>query len=276
MGMSPEELQRRIGMIESNIMTMAEEAQNPWWGIYRTFSEETVIPYRPGRAPVEVEGPYAENAAGALLFKNGVIANPLEGTVYFPPAGAHNGVDPEQVAGSPQWLARVQREWTDEKVGAWRKRLSAQGYQVASEGGMAYDLIDALRQYHSNRYTNLGQAIPLTPEGKGGIAASVRDSYDKQMIKETVKGWGEVIWDEPLDDDVADWWADRQIELAVKMAKNNPEWTLDQVQAGAELRAQREFSDAPGVKGALKEAEQLEGSTKLRDSMVSLSQVTGI
>lgn len=214
---------------------------------------------------------YVTSPSGRIMFSNGVIADPSTGELLFPPVGVGR-VDPSEVPGSPEWLLKVQKQWTDEKANTWRQRLSEQGYEVAKKGGIAYDLLDALRSYHTNRYLNFGKPIPLTPRE---TRKSLRRQIDFQSLKEEVKSWGEVLWSESLDDVSADFFADRTLDVAVRLMKEKG-WSSDQAIAGAGLRVQKEFIKTPGVKGALRDAEELEGDTTLRDQMASLSQVVSI
>jgi hypothetical protein len=70
---------------------------------------------------------YRTNETGAVRFNNGVIADPDTQTVIYPPN------DPA-VVGSPAWLRKVQDEWSEDKVNAWRHRLREYGYDVAKRG----------------------------------------------------------------------------------------------------------------------------------------------
>ncbi len=215
----------------------------------------------PGLAP---QADYVEEPTGKILYPNGVIADPSNGQVLFPPG------DPA-VAGSEPWLAMAQANWDEKKVEAWRKQLAKQGYEVVRSGGWAMDVIVALRDYHRNRYLNFGNAQPLIPTTQKA-REEIRKSTDFVALKEEIKGWGQVPFEEQLDPNTAEYFADRVMDVATRLARTKG-WTPEQAVAGAQLRVQKEFVETPGVKGALREAEEDEMDESLRDTIVSISQI---
>lgn len=219
--------------------------------------------------------PFVESATGKIMYDNGAIYDPASGRTLYPPDSKTQAT----IQGSNAWLRDVQDRWSDDKVAEWRKKLANQGYQVVEKGGWGKDLVDALALYHDTRYANFGKAIPLAPGAKAGGegAVSIRETFDKKALKQQTKGWGYDVFGEDLDDDEAEFFADRILDVAQKLArKHKGEWTTEQIHAGAEMRVQKEFAKDPAVSDALEEAEELEGDTAIRDSIISVSQLGGI
>lgn len=221
---------------------------------------------------------FAESPEGAIMYANGAIFDPATGRTYFPPDFATAA----QIPGSRAWLREIQDKWSEDKVEEWRKKLWDQGYQGAGmlqsdKGGWGQDLIAALESYHNNRYSNYGKAVPLAPGAEGGgIGKAVKDSIDFQSLKSQIKEWGQVPFEEDLDDDTAEFFARQFVETMQKLAKKNPGWTMEQLQSGAEQRTQKKFINAPGVERSIEEAEDDEMDNTLRDSIVSISQLSAI
>lgn len=216
------------------------------------------------------------SATGKVLYANGVIYDPETKQTLYPP-DQNLAAD---VPGADAWAAKVQDEWTTEQAEKWRQKLWDQGYQGAGllqseSGGWGLDLVNALKEYHYNRYANFGKVQPITPQSAVG-ADITRESFDPLVLKEEVKGWGDVPFNKPLDGKTSEYFADRVIDLAMRLQKEHPEWTAEQIQTGASMRAQKEFVKTPGVKGAIRDAEEDEMDDTLRDSVVSLSQVGSI
>lgn len=222
------------------------------------------FPPTPGKAP------YVESATGKIMYENGVIVDMTTGQLVD---GAWQ--TDANIEGSRAWLIAIQKDWSDAKADTWRKRLSDMGYipegGLAESGGMAIDLVNSLKLYYTTKYLNGGTAPRMSP--KATKTEAIRKSFDPVMVKESVKEWGSIPFDDPLDDDTASYFADRVMDLAVKLAQQHPTWTGEQVQSGAEIRAQREFVQTPGVKGALRDEEDDEMDESLREQMVSISQL---
>ncbi len=187
------------------------------------------------------------------------------------------------IAGSDAWLQLKRETWSKDQAAEWRKRLWQQGYQGAGmlqseEGGWAADLAGALRAYHETRYANFGNPTPLSPGGRGGPDnVNIRDTFDKQATKEEVKGWGYEVFGEDLNDDEAEFFSQQIIRKAQELArKHKGEWTTEQVHAGATMRVQKQFAKDPAVAEELEDMEELEGNTAIRDSIISISQLSGI
>lgn len=275
MTVSVEDLQAQIAQLTTNITASAGQDVNPYFAARASFGNAQMIPYAPGKGPVETgKQGFITNDLGQMLWANGVFVDPNDpNSLMFPPPSS--GIDPSAVPGSPQWLTSIQDSWTDAKANGWREKLFNQGYEVGKSGGMGWDLLEALREYHQRRYLNAGKVIPVSPRG-AVTREDVEALYDPVALKEEVKSWGQVPFEEDLDPNTAEYFANRSIELAVRLAKQNPEWSPEQVMAGAEVRAQKEFIKSPGVKGALKDLEEDEMDETLRDSIVSISQIRSV
>lgn len=276
MGMSAEELQRRIAKVEETVA--AASSEDPYT---QTRAEFTTVPLGPApRSPGL--GILSESTTGKVLYENGVIADPVTGGVPLFPTGS-------VLPGSEPWIRDIQTKWSEEKANEWRKKLIEQGYDslvtggIATTGGMAADLLQGLRQYHYARYNNYGKAIKARPTSKD--KTSIREQIDKVALKDEVKAWGQVPFGEDLDPKTADYFSDRIIQVAQRLAKEKG-WNAESAVAGAEVRVMKEFARDPALKdldvqigadGTLEtDTEELEGDTTLRNSIVSISQLGGI
>lgn len=211
------------------------------------------------------------NEQGWLLYPNGVIVTDSE-VLY--PTQAH-GVDPAEIAGSQAWAQKIQDTWSDEKANQWRKTLAGQGYDVATSGGMAHDLLTALGQYHQTRYANGGRVIPLSPGGTQPGELKIKDVVDPVALREEVKSWGQVPFEEDLDDDTADYFANAVMETARRLMKEKG-WDASRAVEGAGVRVQKKFLKDENVAGAIEDAEDDEMDESLRESIVSIAQVASI
>lgn len=215
---------------------------------------------------------------GWIRMPNGVFANPTLGQVLFPTPA--EGFDPSEIPGSEQWLRSIQDTWSETQFDTWRKRLIRLGYDtlvtggIAEKGGKALDIIEGLRQYHFMRYLNGGKAIPATPVNQKTREA-MREQIDFVSLKERVKPWGTAVFGEDLDDDSAEWIADKIVMEMTQLARKHPTWTFEQIESGADVRVQKEFLKEPEVKEGLKEVRRIEERTGLRDKLETAAQVFG-
>lgn len=293
--LSPEEAQRMFASLGQQIM-QPETQGTEYQQLNALFQGGGVAPLRsrptgvPGvglalgeQAISQAFAPfsnYQTAPTGTIKYTDsGVIADPANKAVFFP---THRP-DVDDIEGSEEWLRKIQKNWTEDKFNKWRKQLIKLGYDtkvdggIAEKGGLAQDVIDGLRVYHWNRYLNGGEALPLTPGGgRQNIRDAVREQVDFVSLKEEIKGWGEVPFGEALDPTTADYFADRMLQKMTELARKHPSWTMEQVQAGATTRVQKQFIKEPGVAESLEEAEDEEMSTALRDSVVSISQLGSI
>lgn len=266
-------IEEQVAALATSVQSLAAQSQaqeNPYLAASASFNYIT--------APNQYG--FAQNEMGWWQSEEGVIIDPTQGEagVLFPTRDT--GIDPANVPGSAQWMAKIQDEWSDEKADKWRKMLWDQGYSAAGlqsdKGGMGHDLVGALRTYHLNRYLSGGKVTPLMPTAATGNAAAVRETIDKVALMEMVKPWGEVAFGEELSEDEAAYFANKNADLQIELARKHPEWSLAQVQESAEIRTQKEFMETPGVKGAMRDAEEDEMDDSLRESIVSIAQLSGI
>lgn len=217
------------------------------------------------------EKDYLVSATGKIMYPNGAIFDPSTGRTLYPTRPK----DAENIAGSEAWLSKIQDSWSDAKIAEWRKKLANQGYEVAEKGGFADDLRGALYEYHNLRYSNFGKPLAKSPMQDINTREAVRETVDFQSLKQEAKTWGQVPFGEDLSDDEADWLADKMVRKMVKLAKEHPSWTQEQVQTGAQARVMNQFSEEPQVKALVQEQEDQEVSYKIRDSIVGVSQLLG-
>lgn len=267
MGMSEEEI---VDLVVSKVRSeVATTTESDYDAALKEFSGIGV------RDPRGNRGPFITSSTGKMLYPNGVIYDPATKQTLYPPRIQ----DQAQMAGSDAWLREVQDKWSDDKAEEWRKKLWDDGYDSilkSEKGGWGSDLVDALAEYHYRRYANGGKVQPMTPGGKKeDVKQLIRDTYDPVMLRDEVKAWGDVPFGESLTDEESDYFADKVIEVAARLAKQNPDWTVDQIQEGAKGRVFKRFTEDPQVKGLIKEQEDQEVSYKIRDSVVSLSQALG-
>lgn len=270
-----EQLSQAMALIQSMGAAPSEQEQHPYYAARATFSETGRSPATQsiGHMMHETDPEawdkfdWVPNAVGQVLYSNGVIADPANKQLVLPPGKA--------VLGSEPWILKIQDEWSDKEANEWRKRLANDGYQVAEKGGMAHDLLDALRAYHQNRYLNYGKAQPLVPTSNIGTRESIRKSIDFKTLKSDIAAWGQVPFGEDLNDTEADYFADLMVRKMAELARKHPNWTGDQIQTGATTRVQEEFTSQPQVAGLLEEQEDQEVSYKIRDSIVGLDQLLG-
>lgn len=220
-----------------------------------------------GEAPEAPKGEkedYIVSATGKVMYANGTIYDPETKSILTPPGKA--------VPGSPEWLIKIQEEWSDAEANKWRKKLAGQGYQVAETGGMGWDLLEALPEFHTRRFANMGRVQPLIPGT--GQEADVEGAIDKVALRQEIKTWGQVPFGEDLADEEADWFTDRIIKVASRLARKKG-WSPDQALAGAHARVQEEFTEKPQVAALMQEQEDQEVSYKIRDSVLGVSQLLG-
>jgi hypothetical protein len=199
---------------------------------------------------------YVGPQTGAIKYKNGVIADPAAGAVFYPPT--------EAVPGSPVWLRNAQQRWSKERIHATRDRLKRFGYPVAEKGGWDKELIDSLSEFHRNRYLNFGEALPLQAEEAQERARQLIDpaTLDLRIVQQYQALYG----DDPNDTELKSW---RQMvfqEMNERLGKGaDPELALSGAEAAQELAFRRD----PQNKYF---AESQEENTELRDQLLGTFQ----
>lgn len=281
MGMSAEAMQRiqeQADAMASQLASKQGAGASEYDAVLATFG---AIPSGPVTPSKGVQSQVRSTSpSGMILYENGAIYDPTTRETLFPT----NPNAAISTPGSEVWLRDIQDSWSDEKAEEWREKLWKEGYQgadalQADKGGWGLDLVNALRMYHTNRYSNFGKAQPLVPQGGAaniGRGKQMRDAVDKTALRAEVKSWGDIPFAEELDDDTADYFADRVMDVAARLAKQHKGWDSTQILEGAKGRVVEEFADTPGVKGALREAEEDEMDESLRENIASLSQLSSL
>lgn len=201
---------------------------------------------------------YQTNKSGALLFPNGVIADPRTGQVHTP--------NDENVAGSFEWREKVQETWSDEQVAEWRKRLSDYGYDVADKGPIDKIFLDTLQMYHFDRYLNGGKAIPVDASARaGGMDPDeiLTRPEVRNFVRETFRTG---IGDDPSEDELKHF-AKAHLEFYQRFMKKG--MSAGRAQAAAEEKTIERFVTDPKVE-FLQDAE--EDNTELRDGLLGVLQ----
>lgn len=207
---------------------------------------------------------FVEGNNGAIRYKNGVIA------VTDPQSGESSVVYPNHnqahIEGSPVWLEKVRNKWTDKEAQKWRDKLSKLGYSVVEKGGMADDLIQALRTYHKNRYINKGQNIPVAPTEVERIGA--RDLIGPAAVRGMVREqFRRTVRDDPSDKELDDW-SDFVYATARQLLAKGKEPAMAMEEARATFYEAQE-SD-PKVEYLMESEEE---NTRVRDGLLLTSQV---
>lgn len=201
---------------------------------------------------------YQTNESGALLYENGVIADPSSRNVYFP-------ANDESVPGSFAWLENVQEEWDEEKINEWRKRLSQYGYDISDSGPIDQVFLTTLQAYHRDRYLNGGKAVPLDASRAGKTGED--RIFDPAQLRNAIRQKFRVDWgDDPSEAELESWekftrtWARKMVQQG---------YSPEQAGMAAEERFIEKFESDPKLQ-FFQEAE--EEKTELRDSLLGVLQ----
>lgn len=211
--------------------------------------------------------------SGKILYRNGVIADPVSGEVQYPP----NTQVAKNIRGSEPWLHSIQKDWSEKKSNEWRKKLIAWGYEpeggLAPTGGMALDLIAALRMYHTTVYANYGDPIKARPVGVDA-KKKVRDSVDMATLRATARNlYGTMDLGDPSDAE-AEQFADSVIQTAIEMVRSGI--PVAQAVSRASNKQQETLMESPTGEEALRIQGAQETSTKLRDKLFTIGQLSSI
>lgn len=219
-------------------------------------------------------GDYLVSDTGKIRFKNGVIADPESNNVLFPTPAYNPNL--ENVPGSRPWLLKVQEEWSDKKANEWRKKLLAWGYQpqggLAPKGGMAGDLLDALRMFHTTRYLNYGKPLRMSP--KSGQRQQVMKAIDRESLRYEVRNMYRTAGMGDPSDQQRDWWGDRVIDLAIRFAREG--FDVTQAVSRAQSKVTNEFLEQPETELFMEQGEDQEENRSLLDGLLSVAQVASI
>ncbi len=211
---------------------------------------------------------------GWLMYRNGVLVNPADGTVIFEP----NSMAP----GSPNWLQRVQESWSDEQVASWKQRLYEFGYltkEQAKTKGIDQAFLGALQDYHLDRYRNFGKPVPRDLSGQLGgtgsdFALTARD-FQAQIRGDVREQFRRVFGTDPSDAELEDW-TRFVTQTALRLQKRyqrrgaSPEQALSLAATEAEERFIERFEASPEVQFLRESAEE---NTRLRDALAAAAAV---
>jgi len=208
---------------------------------------------------------------GWLLFRNGVLVNPADGSVFFEP----NSMAP----GSPNWLRRVQESWSDEQVATWKRRLAEFGYltpEQAKTKGIDQAFLEGLRQYHLDRYRNFGKPIPrdLSGAGPGGVggdfALTARD-FQAQIRNDVREQFRRVFGNDPSAAELEEWtrFVTRtalRLQRRYERRGASPEQALSLASTEAEERFIARLEGSPEATFLRESADE---NTSLRDALAA-------
>ncbi|HXF73154.1 MAG TPA: hypothetical protein VNO79_11150 [Actinomycetota bacterium] len=210
---------------------------------------------------------------GWLMFRNGVLVNPADGSVVFEP----NSMAP----GSPNWLQRVQETWSDEQVMSWKKRLAEFGYlteEQAKTKGIDQAFLEGLQQYHIDRYRNFGKPVPRDLSGQAGgagdFALTARD-FQAQIRGDVREQFRRVFGNDPSDAELEEW-TRFVTQTALRLQKRferrgaSPEAALSLAATEAEERFIERLETSPEATFL---RESTEENTRLRDALAAAAAV---
>lgn len=206
---------------------------------------------------------------GWLLYRNGVLVNPADGSVVFEP----NSMAP----GSPNWLNHVQQTWTDAQVARWKQRLAEFGYltkEQAKTKGIDQAFLDALRAYHINRYRNFGRAVPQDLSVSGALGGEQEFDLTARDFQAQIRGdvreqFRRVFGNDPSDAEL-EAWTRFVTHTALRLQKRyerrgaSPQTALSLAATEAEERFIERLETSPEATFLRESAEE---NTRLRDAL---------
>lgn len=218
-----------------------------------------------GGPPAVIREYEFSSETGAIRYRNGVIADPTTGQVFFPPSA--------DVPGSPAWTQRIQSEWNPNEVAKWRKRLGEMGYlspDQAKATGFDAQFLEAIKAYHAQRYLNFGQ--PLAWDTTAGAESEEPEVVlpDAAEIRNDVRAqFNRVFGEDPSDAELEDW--TRFIRRTSAKLQRTKDYTPEYAAAAAEERAIEQLEQSPQGQFV---RESVEENTDLHDALVSAVAVT--
>jgi hypothetical protein len=212
---------------------------------------------------------------GWVLYANGVLVNPADGTVVFDPTS--------DAPGSPNWLRKVQG-WDESKVSEWRSRLFDYGYltkEQAKVKGVDQVFLSQIRAYHVARYQNFGKALPTDQSAIGGAGEDefqlTAKDFQAQIQNDVREQYRRVFGDDPSDAELREW-SQFVTNSAMKAQKRferkgaTPSSALSLAATEAEERLVAGFETSPEAE-LLAEANSDE-NTRLRDAFAQAARVS--
>lgn len=220
----------------------------------------------PDAAGARMEDNLRNETMGAKRLANGVLIriDPSTGEegVWYPP-------NDKDIEGSPAWVQKVARKWNDKTRDKWRGRLVAKGY--LADGDKRNDSFETgLKAFYRDKY--LGNPTPLN--GKVNDKVSAAQAYDPVDIRSDIREvYSTVLGDDPSDDELEVW--EHRIRDIVRRVIAKGGDPLHAQKKAQETFAE-EFSETPGAEVAQQRAETIAESTRVRDGLLSLSQLASI
>lgn len=230
--------------------------------------------YRTGRGPTprQVREQNRNNnyitKSGVFYFRNGVIADPNTGNVYYP--------SKDSIAGSPIWMVDAQKNWSLDKVNQWRSQLREVGYDVAKSGAWDSTLNAATQDYYKNKYLNGGNVLPLAP-GAPGAKPERPPAFDLHQMNATIQNqvvqqFQSVYGQDPTDEELKSW-TNRIIQIGMSLQRGGDatRMTPDAALSEAEARAARSIVHSPEGEAAIAHADE---NTTLHDALTTAIAAT--
>ena len=210
---------------------------------------------------------WTDPRTGAIVRQDGVYvdpnADPTNGVYYDP---NYDG------PGSYKWLNNAAK-WGESKVQKWRNRLIGLGYQISDKGGFDETFRTALDLYHRNKYF-YGKVIPLdNAQALGeGKKAEQDAAYDPVLRRQDVRAaFAEIGITDPTDQEIQPFMRLMRQTMDNSMGRGKtPEH--------AALRAKEKFAETfttdPIAQQFIAQQSEQEENTRLRDSLLSVAQIT--
>lgn len=210
----------------------------------------------------------------AKRLENGVIViwDPNDPTVN--PEVRYPNDKKGQIAGSRQWLNKIEEKWDEGTVEKWRKKLAGLGYSVPEEGGWDNDFATTLGHAYKQFYAD-GQKWKQQSQvsGVGGVGGrpdiKMEDLYDPAQARQAVRAkYQQMFGDAPTDYELDEWTSWVRTE-AKKMARSDKGSTTA---LGARL--EERIEQTPTGKAFIEQANELEQQTGLADGILSIASLT--
>lgn len=211
------------------------------------------------------------NGMKAKRLENGVIVSwdpndPTAATeVYFP--NDKKG----QIAGSRQWVNKVEEKWDDKTVEKWRQKLASLGYSVPEEGGWDRDFATTLATAYKQFYADgqkWKQYAPATGGTGTGTDLKVSDLYDPTSARQAVRAkYQQMFGDMPTDKELEEWTGFIE-HTATRMARRDKGDTT-----ALSAKFEEKIEQTPTGQAFMEQANELEQQTGLADGILSIASL---
>ena len=239
-------------------------------GPYSIFGHEFDVnlpPATPGKG-TDYE---VQQDTGAYVYRNGVIADPNTGELFYPA-----GTDSAKVTGSAAWLLNAQTTWTPEQIKAQKSKLVQFGYLAkGSLKGTGWTLLleSALKRFYDDRYLHGGIPSVLDPElggfgsggTEGGTFVNLRQIHG--AIQQDVRSqYLAMFGEEPTQPELSRW-----VEFVVRTG-NKLQRLNSAAPSAAGSEASARMGNAMQSTPAGQFAQDQQENTELRDSFIAAAQ----